>query len=62
MFYKIPVTRQLAQAVALGRFPTTQTVVYAHLLAVPCLARRLSEGMKPLDNRRHILACYEALR
>jgi len=34
-FYKIPVTKQLAQAVVLGRFPTTQTVVYAHLPAVP---------------------------
>jgi hypothetical protein len=61
-FYKIPVTKKLAQAVALGHFPATPTVVYAHLPAVPRPARRLSEGMKPLDNRRHILSCYEAFR
>ena len=59
-FYKIPVTKELAHAVALGQFPATPTVVNAHLLAVPRPTRRLSEGMKPLDNRRHILACYEA--
>ena len=61
-FYKIPVTKELAHAVALGQFPATPNVVYAHLPAVPRPARRLSEGMKPLDNRRHILACYEAFR
>ena len=61
-FYKIPVTKEFAQAVALGCFPLTQTVVYAHLPAVPRPALRLSEGMNPLDNRRHILACYEAFR
>jgi hypothetical protein len=41
-FYKIPVTKDLAQAVALGRFPATPTAMYAHLPAVPRLARRLS--------------------
>jgi hypothetical protein len=60
-FYKIPVTKELARAVAHGQFPATPTVVYARLPAVPRPARRLSEGMKPLD-RRHILACYEAFR
>jgi len=49
-FYKIPVTKDLAQAVAQGRFPATPTVVYVHLPAVPRPARRLSEGMKPLDS------------
>ena len=61
-FYKIPVTKELANSVALGRFPLTETVVYAHLPTVPRPARRLSEDMKPLDNRRHILACYEAFK
>ncbi|KAF8466813.1 hypothetical protein DFH94DRAFT_780270 [Russula ochroleuca] len=61
-FYKISVAKELAQAVALGHFPATPTIVYAHLPAVPRPARRLSEGMKPLDNRRHILTCYEAFR
>jgi hypothetical protein len=61
-FYKIPVTKELAQAVALGSFSATPTVVYAHLPAVHHPARCVSEGMKPLDNRRHILSCYEAFR
>ena len=54
-FYKIPVTKELAQAVAQGQFPATPTVVYVHLPAMPRPARRLSEGMKPLDNRRHTI-------
>jgi hypothetical protein len=29
---------------------------------VPRPARRRSEGMKPLDNRREILKCYEAFK
>ena len=61
-FYKIPVAKDLAQAVALGRFPATPTAVYAHLPAVPRPARRLSEGMKPLDNGRHILTFYKAFK
>ena len=61
-FYKIPITAELAQAVELGLFPATPTVVYAHLPVVPCPACRLSEGMKPLDNRVQILSCYEAFK
>ena len=56
-FYKIPVTKEFAQ----GQFPAAPIVVYAHLPAVPRPAR-LSEGMKPLENRWHILACCEAFR
>ena len=62
IFYKIPITAQLAQSVALGIYPATPTVVHAHLPAVARPARRLSEGMKPLDNRAIILACYEAFK
>jgi len=61
-FYEICVTRELAQAVAQGQFPVRPTVMYAHLPAVPRPARRLNEGMKPLDNRRQILACYQAFK
>ncbi|KAJ3807985.1 hypothetical protein EV368DRAFT_44212 [Lentinula lateritia] len=60
-FYKIPVTTELAEAVSLGEYPTP-TVVFAHLPTVPRPARRWSEGMKPLDNRVHILRCYEAFK
>jgi hypothetical protein len=61
-FYKIPVTKELSTAVATGQFPTTPTVVAMH---APDLARdalRLSEGMRPLDNRRTILQCFEAFK
>ncbi|KIL56144.1 hypothetical protein M378DRAFT_540003 [Amanita muscaria Koide BX008] len=60
--HKISVTTQLAQSIALGVYPAAPTVVHAHLPAVARPARRLSEGMKPLDNRACILACYEAFK
>ncbi|KIM70501.1 hypothetical protein SCLCIDRAFT_1206637 [Scleroderma citrinum Foug A] len=62
IFYKIPVTTQLVQSVVLGVYPAAPTVVHAHLPAVARPGRRLSEGMKPLDNRASILACYEAFK
>ena len=61
-FYEICVTRELAQAVALGQFPAKPTVMYAHLPEIRRPSRRLIEGMKPLDNRRSILACYQAFK
>jgi len=61
-FYKIPVTTDLVRSVQYGEYPAQETVVYSHYPAVPRPARRYSEGMKPLDNRRVILACYEAFK
>jgi hypothetical protein len=61
-FFKIPVTSQLLQAVQLGDYPVTPTVVAMHIPNIPRPARRLSEGMRPLDNRRSILACFEAFK
>lgn len=61
-FYKLPVTEELANAVALGTFPTHPTVVHRHIPAVPRPLRRLSEGMKPLDSRTVVLRCFEAFR
>ena len=61
-FYKIRVTTELVLAVQLGEYPAQEIVVYAHLPPVPRPARRYSEGMKPLDNRRIILSCYEAFK
>ena len=62
IFYKIPVTTQLAESVACGVFPAERTIVHAHLPKLARPARRLSEGMRPLDNRASILACYEAFK
>ncbi|KAJ2916085.1 hypothetical protein MD484_g4318, partial [Candolleomyces efflorescens] len=61
-FFKVPVTQELADAVEFGAYPATPTIVYAHLPKLPRPARRLSEGMKPLDNRSQILSCFEAFK
>jgi len=61
-FFKIPVTSELMEAVRLGQYPPTPTVVAMHIPEVPRPAHRLSEGMRPLDNRRKILACFEAFK
>ncbi|KAH9916662.1 uncharacterized protein B0H18DRAFT_1037978 [Fomitopsis serialis] len=62
VFYKIPVTSDLVRAVQLGEYPAQETVVYAHLPPVPRPARRYSEGMAPLDNRKIVISCYGAFR
>jgi hypothetical protein len=61
-FFKVPVTQELADAVRRGQFPATPTVVARHLPEVPRPQRRLSEGMRSLDSRRAILACFEAFK
>ncbi|KAK0466984.1 uncharacterized protein EV420DRAFT_1260734, partial [Desarmillaria tabescens] len=61
IFYKIPITTELAESVALGLYPAAPTIVYAHLPKLPRPARRLSEGMRPLDIAI-ILSCYEAFK
>ena len=61
-FFKIPVTLELIEAIQRGEYPATPTVVAMHYPAVPRPAHRLSEGMRPLDNRRCIRACFEAFR
>lgn len=58
-FYKIKVTSDLDLAVNFGHYPPIQTVVYRHTPRVPGLR---TTGMKPLDNRKHVLRCYEAFR
>ena len=61
-FFKIPVTLELIGAIRGGEYPATPTSVEMHRPEVTRPARRLSEGMRPLDNRRSILACFEAFR
>ncbi|PPQ68891.1 hypothetical protein CVT25_009014 [Psilocybe cyanescens] len=62
LFYKIRVTKELADAVMYGAFPQTPTIVHVHVPPLPRPYRRLSEGMKPLDNRRIALRCFEAFK
>lgn len=62
IFYRIRVTRELDDAVRFGTCPANPTLVHYHLSPLPLPERRLSEGMKPLDNRHTILQCYEAFK
>lgn len=62
IFYKIPVTTQLAQSIVAGTYPSIPTVVHAHLPVLARPVRRLTEGMRPLDNRANILACFDAFK
>ena len=61
-FFMIPITQDLSRSVERGQFPPTPTVVTGHVPDLPRPNRRFSEGMKPLDNRRSILQCYEAFK
>ncbi|KAL5480512.1 hypothetical protein ACEPAI_1782 [Sanghuangporus weigelae] len=61
-FYKIPVSINLVTAVKGGVYPQQETAVRVHVPVLPRPARRWSEGMKPLDNRKIILSCYEAFK
>lgn len=60
IFFKIPVTENLEFHIRHGTYPPDVTTVTYCQPPVPRPARRRSEGMKPLDNRRQILMCYEA--
>jgi hypothetical protein len=62
IFYKIPVTTELADSVARGVFPVERTVVHAHLPKLARPALRTSEGMKALDSRAIFLASFEAFK
>ncbi|KAF9059189.1 hypothetical protein BDP27DRAFT_1431667 [Rhodocollybia butyracea] len=61
-FFKIPVTQELQYGVMTGTFPDTPTIVTGHVPMIPRPNRSSNEGMKPLDNRRAILQCYEAFK
>ncbi|KAF8628940.1 hypothetical protein AX17_005883 [Amanita inopinata Kibby_2008] len=58
-FYTIKVTADLDRSVRVGQYPALQTVVYRHTPRVPGLH---SDGMRPLDNRRLVLRCFEAFK
>lgn len=59
-FYKVTVTEELSAAVRHGQYPNYTTFVerFDPLIGT----RRYSYGMKPLENRKRILKCFEAFR
>jgi hypothetical protein len=58
-FYKVTVTADLDRCVRFGEYPSIPTVVHRHTPRVP---RRRSDGMRPLDNRKLVLRCYEGFK
>jgi hypothetical protein len=58
-FYKVKVTAELDRSIRFGQYPATETIIYHHTPRVP---RRRSDGMRPLDNRKLVLRCYEAFK
>jgi hypothetical protein len=61
-FLKIPVTNELEAHVRHGTYPSTPTYVTYSFPPVPRPGRRRGDGMKPLENRRQTLKCYEAFK
>ncbi len=61
-FYKIPVTTNLISAIANSRRPSKVTTVERFIPTVPSPENLDSHGMKPLENRRIILQCFEAFK
>jgi hypothetical protein len=60
IFYLVPVTRELNEAVATGQYPLTPTIVKKCVVASN--SRRLSEGMESPDFRQLALRHYTAFR
>ncbi|KAF8901339.1 hypothetical protein CPB84DRAFT_1777593 [Gymnopilus junonius] len=61
-FFKIPVDRELIDAVQDGQHPITPTIVSMFRPSFFTHLARPTEGMKSLDNREVILACLEAFK
>jgi hypothetical protein len=62
VFFKIPVTQTLSTHIHYGTYPPEETRVTYCYPPVPRPDRLSSEAMKPLDNRRDSLKCYEAFK
>jgi hypothetical protein len=60
IFYLVPVTRELSEAVATAQYPLSSTVVKKCVVASN--SRRLSEGMETPDFRQVALRHYTAFR
>ena len=62
IFFKVNVSADLLSSIEIGRFSRTATVVEMHIPEIPSPPNRFSEGMRLLDNRSVILACFEAFK
>lgn len=67
VFYKIPITEELADAVARGAGPEQTTVVQKFVPPVPIPgnwndSEYRHQGIVPLNNRQTLFRCYEEFR
>ncbi|KDR77996.1 hypothetical protein GALMADRAFT_266547 [Galerina marginata CBS 339.88] len=62
IFYHIPVTTALVDAVGSGTFPAEATVIERYIPSAGDMQDLMSEGMRPLVNRRIIFQCLEAFK
>ena len=62
IFYRIPVTTALLQALATASYPQEETTVLRYIPPVLNQPRYRIDGMRTLDNRRIILQCFEAFK
>jgi len=62
IFYRIPVTTALLRALSTASYPQEETTVLKFIPLVPNQHRYRIDGMRPLDNRRIILQCFEAFK
>ncbi|KAF9483571.1 hypothetical protein BDN70DRAFT_291086 [Pholiota conissans] len=60
-FFKIPITQELVRGIESGQPTSTPTTVIGFVPEVPH-SNRKKDGMRPLDNRRIIFQCFEALK
>ena len=61
-FYRVLITDALLTAVETASFPNKETVVFRFIPPVPDMDSYVSDGMRPLENRRIVFQCFEALK
>ncbi|OJA17480.1 hypothetical protein AZE42_03912 [Rhizopogon vesiculosus] len=62
IFYKIPITQELVDAISYAQRPSNQIVVDKLVPPMPCWHNCTAEGMTSLENRRIIIQCLEAFK
>lgn len=62
IFYKIPVTQALVDALITAQYPAQPTIVQRLVPPVPNPNLYRRHGMNPLENRAIVFQCLEAMR
>ena len=62
IFYRIPVTTALLDALTSATYPAEETIVLRYVPPVPNHFTYSKVGMRPLVNRRIVLQCFEAFK